>query len=185
MPMKISCIPRLFSISHSNYNKNKRSSQCDCWRKSKHSKCRYTCEKRRGLTGIYLQSSKQILCGPTPEKQGVPADHRNALFSFLGKSQALIHIKVYAGICVADGLFCREIDGLFCRSSPDIIVRRRCVLSHKRRGWLEPSPSFRYSRNLALQDELYHPVINNGPAVLVCVDKRLGTGPVNQSRDAG
>ena len=88
-------------------------------------------------------------------------------------------------IRVADGLFCREIDGLFCRSSPDIIVRRRCVLSHKRRGWLQPSPSFRYSRNLALQDELYHPVINNGPAVLVCVDKRLGTGPVNQSRDAG
>ena len=89
------------------------------------------------------------------------------------------------GFNVADGLFCREIDGLFCRSSPDIIVRRRCVLSHKRRGWLQPSPSFRYSRNLALQDELYHPVINNGPAVLVCVDKRLGTGPVNQSRDAG
>lgn len=88
-------------------------------------------------------------------------------------------------VFVADGLFCREIDGLFCRSSPDIIVRRRCVLSHKRRGWLQPSPSFRYSRNLALQDELYHPVINNGPAVLVCVDKRLGTGPVNQSRDAG
>ena len=88
-------------------------------------------------------------------------------------------------VVVADGLFCREIDGLFCRSSPDIIVRRRCVLSHKRRGWLQPSPSFRYSRNLALQDELYHPVINNGPAVLVCVDKRLGTGPVNQSRDAG
>ena len=88
-------------------------------------------------------------------------------------------------LTVADGLFCREIDGLFCRSSPDIIVRRRCVLSHKRRGWLQPSPSFRYSRNLALQDELYHPVINNGPAVLVCVDKRLGTGPVNQSRDAG
>lgn len=88
-------------------------------------------------------------------------------------------------LIVADGLFCREIDGLFCRSSPDIIVRRRCVLSHKRRGWLQPSPSFRYSRNLALQDELYHPVINNGPAVLVCVDKRLGTGPVNQSRDAG
>ena len=102
MPMKISCIPRLFSISHSNYNKNKRSNQCDCWRKSKHSKCRYTCEKRRGLTGIYLQSSKQILCGPTPEKQGVPADHRNALFSFLGKSQALIHIKVYAGICFSN-----------------------------------------------------------------------------------
>ena len=90
-----------------------------------------------------------------------------------------------ANVHVADGLFCREIDGLFCRSSPDIIVRRRCVLSHKRRGWLQPSPSFRYSRNLALQDELYHPVINNGPAVLVCVDKRLGTGPVNQSRDAG
>ncbi len=91
----------------------------------------------------------------------------------------------YRRFYVADGLFCREIDGLFCRSSPDIIVRRRCVLSHKRRGWLQPSPSFRYSRNLALQDELYHPVINNGPAVLVCVDKRLGTGPVNQSRDAG
>lgn len=94
-------------------------------------------------------------------------------------------ITTVKGIGVADGLFCREIDGLFCRSSPDIIVRRRCVLSHKRRGWLQPSPSFRYSRNLALQDELYHPVINNGPAVLVCVDKRLGTGPVNQSRDAG
>lgn len=93
--------------------------------------------------------------------------------------------RSHEAIIVADGLFCREIDGLFCRSSPDIIVRRRCVLSHKRRGWLEPSPSFRYSRNLALQDELYHPVINNGPAVLVCVDKRLGTGPVNQSRDAG
>lgn len=99
----------------------------------------------------------------------------------------IVQISVYkpAQIAVADGLFCREIDGLFCRSSPDIIVRRRCVLSHKRRGWLQPSPSFRYSRNLALQDELYHPVINNGPAVLVCVDKRLGTGPVNQSRDAG
>ena len=93
--------------------------------------------------------------------------------------------KLAEKLGVADGLFCREIDGLFCRSSPDIIVRRRCVLSHKRRGWLQPSPSFRYSRNLALQDELYHPVINNGPAVLVCVDKRLGTGPVNQSRDAG
>lgn len=98
----------------------------------------------------------------------------------------LRYIPIYCFvITVADGLFCREIDGLFCRSSPDIIVRRRCVLSHKRRGWLQPSPSFRYSRNLALQDELYHPVINNGPAVLVCVDKRLGTGPVNQSRDAG
>ena len=98
-----------------------------------------------------------------------------------------IETKTLDKLCsaVADGLFCREIDGLFCRSSPDIIVRRRCVLSHKRRGWLQPSPSFRYSRNLALQDELYHPVINNGPAVLVCVDKRLGTGPVNQSRDAG
>ena len=93
--------------------------------------------------------------------------------------------NAYEWSVVADGLFCREIDGLFCRSSPDIIVRRRCVLSHKRRGWLQPSPSFRYSRNLALQNELYHPVINNGPAVLVCVDKRLGTGPVNQSRDAG
>ena len=51
---------------------------------SKHSKCSYTCEKRRGLTGISLQSSKQIRWGPTPEKQSVPADHRNALFSFLG-----------------------------------------------------------------------------------------------------
>ena len=110
--------------------------------------------------------------------------------SFLSESileTKLSEINISNGftILVADGLFCREIDGLFCRSSPDIIVRRRCVLSHKRRGWLQPSPSFRYSRNLALQDELYHPVINNGPAVLVCVDKRLGTGPVNQSRDAG
>lgn len=102
----------------------------------------------------------------------------------LDKLAEIAHVNKYY-LSVADGLFCREIDGLFCRSSPDIIVRRRCVLSHKRRGWLQPSPSFRYSRNLALQDELYHPVINNGPAVLVCVDKRLGTGPVNQSRDAG
>lgn len=116
--------------------------------------------------------------------------------SLLNSAYILVGCIVIAGLyfflsiarqklIVADGLFCREIDGLFCRSSPDIIVRRRCVLSHKRRGWLQPSPSFRYSRNLALQDELYHPVINNGPAVLVCVDKRLGTGPVNQSRDAG
>lgn len=101
------------------------------------------------------------------------------------KKSGLSQQELAEQLDVADGLFCREIDGLFCRSSPDIIVRRRCVLSHKRRGWLQPSPSFRYSRNLALQDELYHPVINNGPAVLVCVDKRLGTGPVNQSRDAG
>ena len=111
-------------------------------------------------------------------------------YGFLAVIYEVVDIVFYKSPCigdftVADGLFCREIDGLFCRSSPDIIVRRRCVLSHKRRGWLQPSPSFRYSRNLALQDELYHPVINNGPAVLVCVDKRLGTGPVNQSRDAG
>lgn len=105
--------------------------------------------------------------------------------SVLGYFLQALPSACIVGLVVADGLFCREIDGLFCRSSPDIIVRRRCVLSHKRRGWLQPSPSFRYSRNLALQDELYHPVINNGPAVLVCVDKRLGTGPVNQSRDAG
>lgn len=108
-----------------------------------------------------------------------PALDQNLFYCFMHRQSRIVFIVV------ADGLFCREIDGLFCRSSPDIIVRRRCVLSHKRRGWLQPSPSFRYSRNLALQDELYHPVINNGPAVLVCVDKRLGTGPVNQSRDAG
>ena len=27
---------------------------------SKHSKCSYTCENRRGTTGIFLQNSKQI-----------------------------------------------------------------------------------------------------------------------------
>ncbi len=75
---------KAFSISQFNYNKNKRSSQCDCERNSKHSKCSYTCEKRRGLTGISLQGSKQIRGVPTPEKQSVPADRRNALFSFLG-----------------------------------------------------------------------------------------------------
>ena len=124
--------------------------------------------------------------------QGDPGDGKSKLMlsiaALLSKGEALPFTDEETEpmtIIVADGLFCREIDGLFCRSSPDIIVRRRCVLSHKRRGWLQPSPSFRYSRNLALQDELYHPVINNGPAVLVCVDKRLGTGPVNQSRDAG
>ena len=51
---------KTFLISWPNYSKNKRSSQCDYERKSKHSKCSYTCEKRRGLTGISLQSSKQI-----------------------------------------------------------------------------------------------------------------------------
>ena len=51
---------KTFLISWPNYNKNKRSSQRDYERKSKHSKCSYTCEKRRGLTGISLQSSKQI-----------------------------------------------------------------------------------------------------------------------------
>lgn len=51
---------KTFLISQPNYNKNKSSSQCDHERKSKHSKCCYTCEKRRGLTEIFLQSSKQI-----------------------------------------------------------------------------------------------------------------------------
>ena len=51
---------KAFLIFQPNYNENKRSSQCDYERKSKHSKCSYTCEKRRGLTGISLQSSKQI-----------------------------------------------------------------------------------------------------------------------------
>ena len=51
---------KTFLIFQPNYNKNKRSSQCDYERKSKHSKCSYTCEKRRGLTGIFLQCSKQI-----------------------------------------------------------------------------------------------------------------------------
>ena len=51
---------KTFLISQPNYNKNKRSSQCDYERKSKHSKCSYTCEKWRGLTGIFLQCSKQI-----------------------------------------------------------------------------------------------------------------------------
>lgn len=52
---------KTFLIFQPNYSKNKRSSQCDYERKSKHSKCNYTCEKRRGLTGISLQSSsKQI-----------------------------------------------------------------------------------------------------------------------------
>ena len=49
---------KTFLISQPNYNKNKRSGRCDCLRKSKHSKCSYTCEKRRGLTGISLQSSR-------------------------------------------------------------------------------------------------------------------------------
>ena len=75
---------KTFLISWPNYNKNKRSSQCDYERKNKLSKCSYTCEKRRGLTGISLQCSKQIRWVPTPKKQSVPADCRNALFSFLG-----------------------------------------------------------------------------------------------------
>ena len=40
-----------------------------------------------------------------------------------------IHVVILYKPTVADGLFCREIDGLFCRSSPDSVVRRRCVLS--------------------------------------------------------
>ena len=51
---------KVFSSSQFNYNKNKRLGQCDYERKSKHSKCSYTCEKRRGAIRIYLQSSKQI-----------------------------------------------------------------------------------------------------------------------------
>lgn len=47
-------LSKTFLISQPNYNKNKRSSQCDYERKRKHSKCCYTCEKRRGLTGISL-----------------------------------------------------------------------------------------------------------------------------------
>mgnify|MGYP006885829785 CR=1 FL=1 len=66
------------------YIQNKRLSQCDYQRNGTHSKCSYTCEKRRGTIRIYLQSSKQIRLVPTPEKQNAPADRRNALFSFLG-----------------------------------------------------------------------------------------------------
>lgn len=41
----------------------------------------------------------------------------------------IISLIIIFVLIVADGLFCREIDGLFCRSSPDSVVRRRCVLS--------------------------------------------------------
>ena len=75
---------KTFLISQPNYNENKRSSQCDYERKNKLSKCSYTCEKRRGTIRIYLQSSKQIRLVPTPEKQSVPADRRNALFLYFG-----------------------------------------------------------------------------------------------------
>lgn len=138
--------------------------------------------EREHITGQLIHLC--FTCDPYPT--GYDSTPTREIIKILKESGNHVQILTKGdGSSVADGLFCREIDGLFCRSSPDIIVRRRCVLSHKRRGWLQPSPSFRYSRNLALQDELYHPVINNGPAVLVCVDKRLGTGPVNQSRDAG
>ena len=50
---------KTFLISQPNYSKNKCSSQCDYWRKSKHSKCSYTCEKRRGLTGISLRTASK------------------------------------------------------------------------------------------------------------------------------
>ena len=63
---------KTFLIFQPNYRKNKRSSQCDYERKSKHSKCSYTCEK-----------------------QSVPADRRNALFPFFGSSQALMFVKNY------------------------------------------------------------------------------------------
>ena len=46
-----------------------------------------------------------------------------------GPKCAIILYAVLSVYSVADGLFCREIDGLFCRSSPDSVVRRRCVLS--------------------------------------------------------
>ena len=41
---------------------------------SKHSKCSYTCENRRGTTGISLQNSKQIRWVPTPEL-AIPASN--------------------------------------------------------------------------------------------------------------
>lgn len=140
------------------------------------------------VDGPYIESLNNALPLRGSSNQNIllfDLTHESRYADYLNTEKKRIQNFYFDDQTVADGLFCREIDGLFCRSSPDIIVRRRCVLSHKRRGWLQPSPSFRYSRNLALQDELYHPVINNGPAVLVCVDKRLGTGPVNQSRDAG
>lgn len=146
--------------------------------------------EKTGLTANYISTVERGMSFPRCEKliillNGLEVSADAIFCDVLEHSTSYKSSELSEKLAVADGLFCREIDGLFCRSSPDIIVRRRCVLSHKRRGWLQPSPSFRYSRNLALQDELYHPVINNGPAVLVCVDKRLGTGPVNQSRDAG
>ena len=49
--------------------------------------------------------------------------------------------------------------------------RRWSILSYKRREGPEPLPSLVDSRDLAHQDELYHPVINNRPAILVSVDK--------------
>ena len=50
---------KTFLISWPNYNKNKRSSQCDYERKSKHSKCSYTCEKRRGLPGFPCRAASK------------------------------------------------------------------------------------------------------------------------------
>ena len=41
---------------------------------SKHSKCSYTCENRRGTTWISLQNSKQIRLVPTPEL-AIPASN--------------------------------------------------------------------------------------------------------------
>ena len=43
----------------------------------------------------------------------------------------------------------------------------------------------RFLLNYKMDSENPLALILAGPAVLVCVDKRLGTGPVNQSRDAG
>ena len=82
------------------------------------------------------------------------------------------------GNSVAAGLFCRKMDGRFCRKKPDTDVRRAGridvagVFCRTREGrGPEPLPSLVDSRDLAHQDELYHPVINNRPAILVSVDK--------------
>ena len=86
-----------------------------------------------------------------------------------------IERKYVENFTVAAGLFCRKMDGRFCRKKPDTDVRRAGridvagVFCRTREG--RGQSRSLDSRDLAHQDELYHPVINNRPAILVSVDK--------------
>ena len=61
---------KAFLIFQPNYNKNKRSGQCDYERKSKHSKCSYTCEKTAWVDRDFLAEQQANPVSTHTEKTG-------------------------------------------------------------------------------------------------------------------